>query len=300
MTYCTNPSPSSNHSFASESDFESILTGSPAALKKRYPVMTQEEFQKNWADYRAGSEKARDRILMANQGLVHRCIKSIAAFHASDRDDYFQQAQMGLYHALQKCDPTLGAFSTYATRWIQSYVQELRLNLSSDVYVPQTTRKFRSKVTLLLKKLDGDGVKDPVSEAARQLGVPVSAIQAMQALRRQSLEEPVNQQAGSDKPVTILDTVAEQGEDNTESEAHKDSLARVIGDLLLTLDEREAEAVRLYFGLSGIDCEERYAEVGRQLGISREHARNVYKKSVEKLRLMKEDVRVKDALAGIG
>ena len=101
---------------------------------------------------------------------------------------------------------------------------------------------------------------------------------------------------GDDGNSRLLDFVAD-----TEREGAVDSLSRkrfVEGtrDLLATLSEREAQVLRMRFGLDG-GAERTLAEIGASFDLTRERIRQIETQALRKLRLPTRAKRLR-ALAG--
>ncbi|NMT63475.1 sigma-70 family RNA polymerase sigma factor [Marinobacter orientalis] len=263
-------------------------------------LLSPEEFTETWKAYKNGSVAARDKILLANQRLVMRFIRKQRNGHPDERDDLYQVGHLGLHHALKKYEPEKGAFSTYASRWIKSYIHEARAKSSSDVYIPQETRKFKNKVIRRVSQLQERGCDNPYEEAARELGKSVGQIKSVMALKKRSLQTPVAWSENSEHVQTLQDTLEDDRSSNLEAFAQNSQVSQIVKDLLGTaLSEREARIMQLYFGLSAIDCNRSFAAVARQMDITRERVRQIYIEASAKLKALGGDVSVIEALEGI-
>lgn len=205
------------------------------------------------------------------------------------------EGSLGLMLAVRKFDPERGTrFVTYAGYWIRAYV--LDLVVKSTSMVGAGSGVLRSKLFFRLRRERAQiaGLEqDPerrLEMLARRFGVSTDKARAMLTqldARDISLDASVH----SDSGVTLLDTMRNQDDD----QEHELLLAqqqhlqrRELNDALESLDRRERFIVERRI-MS--DDELSLAELGRQLGVSRERARQLEARAKRKLRHQLEALR---------
>lgn len=264
-----------------------------------YDLLDKDQVAQLWADYKNGSAVARNQLLLANQRLVMKCIRDLPYVDPNDADDLFQQGHLALHAALGTFDPEKGSFGTHAYRRIKESFGTWHSKAYADVYVPQSARKFRDKARKLVNKLNMEGRENPRADAARELGVPVDAIDSMLALKRKSLQTPRQAVNDADAAQTLQDTLADVSAQSQHDVVSRDETSRLVDDLLAGLKAPEALVLRFFYGIAAHDCNQSFAEVARHTGMTREGARKAYQRGMKKLEALSEDGRMPEALAAL-
>lgn len=200
------------------------------------------------------------------------------------------EGNFGLVHALQKFDTSRGTrFVTYASYWIRAYI--LNYVIRSWSMVGGGSGALRSKVFFKLRRervrianLVGEG--EQANELlASALGLPEAKVAAMvRALdaRDVSLDGPVF----SNSATTLADTLIAADSNQEESLARTESRGFVrdaVSEALGGLDQRERYIVEKRL-MADHEDELSLAEIGRQLGVSRERARQLEERAKRKLK----------------
>jgi len=233
---------------------------------------------------RGGDVEAQHHLVVANLRLV----VSVAARYLGrglDLADLIQAGNLGLLRAAEKYDERVGIrFSTYATWWIRQAAARAITSEGHVIRLPehldQAVRQVRRTRWQLMQTL-GRWPTDAEAAAAlhRVLGAGVLA-RALQVQRDiVSLDAPVD---GTEDLVTA-DVVADEGAPAPPAVVEGTLLREAVASAVRELPAREAEVIRLRFGLAG--CREcTLKEVGRQLGISHERVRQIETAALRKLR----------------
>jgi RNA polymerase sigma-32 factor len=204
--------------------------------------------------------------------------------------DLVQEGNVGLMQAAARFEPDREIrFSTYATWWIRSAMQDFVLRNWSIVRTGTTAaqkslffnlRRMRAKIEEASgRPLDDDG-RDKI---ATQLGVDVSEVEAMEtrmAASDQSLNSPVADGAESEWQDFIADTRANPEEvviGMRDAQTRSRWLAEALGEL--STRERTIIAQRRLTD-EGATLE----ELGRELGVSKERVRQLEHRALMKLR----------------
>jgi RNA polymerase primary sigma factor len=118
-------------------------------------------------------------------------------------------------------------------------------------------------------------------EIAEALGISLEEVSETLALARRirSLDAAL----GEDEENSLLEILPDETQESPDLLLSRDSLRAAVDLALDTLDEREREVIRLYFGLDG-DSEMTLGAIGARFGLTRERVRQIKEKALRKLR----------------
>lgn len=198
-----------------------------------------------------------------------------------EMEDLIQEGNYGLIKASEKYDHSLGfEFSTYATFWIKQAILKAIYNTGRTIRLPVHLRGELSKLLQASKKLSGGNQLPTLEELAQETGLDEDAIQELQSYIPDtiSLDTPI----GQEKDSTLGDMIADDSA-SAEDMSEELSLKKAINDMLLTLKPKEAEVLRLRFGLD-TDEELTLEQIGQMKNVTRERIRQIEMKALESLR----------------
>ncbi|MDO4671805.1 MAG: sigma-70 family RNA polymerase sigma factor, partial [Porphyromonadaceae bacterium] len=139
-----------------------------------------------------------------------------------------------------------------------------------------------NKITKALQKFEQENERKPSSsELAEELDLPVEKVADTLKVsgRHISVDAPFVE--GEDN--SLLDVLVNDDTPNTDKELMDESLAREIDRTLSTLTDREAQIVKLFFGIGGHQ-EMTLEEIGDKFGLTRERVRQIKEKAIRRLR----------------
>jgi RNA polymerase primary sigma factor len=227
-------------------------------------------------------ETAKDVLIRSNLRLVvsiaKKCTNRGVQFL-----DLIQEGNIGLMRAVEKYEYRRGyKFSTYATWWIRQAVTRAIADQSRTIRVPVHVNEVLQKVRHAQIALVQEKGREPTAnEVARELGLPVAKVRhAMRVgLGAVSLEVPV----GTENATSLGDLIEDESGDSPLQQLLTSDLRRQTQRMLEHLHPREAQILRMRFGL-GFDRQHTLDEIGRELTLTRERIRQIESKALSKLR----------------
>ena len=246
----------------------------------RYPLLTAEEEIALAKRIERGDAAAKELMINSNLRLVVSIAKRYQG-HNLSLLDLIQEGVLGLIRATEKFDWRRGfKFSTYATWWIRQAVQRGVQNRARVIRVPVHVAELERKAARTERELTGKLGRAPTEdEIADAANISIDKLrQAREAVRTlASLDRPI----GEDGSATLADLVASPGADPA-SEVLVSLDAGVLARALETLAPRQQRIVELRFGFGGQEPVS-LAEVGKELGLTRERVRQLEQSALEQL-----------------
>ena len=229
------------------------------------------------------ADRAKGELIEANLRLV----VAIARKHSGQGllfADLIQEGNIGLMRAVDKFDYKRGfKFSTYATWWIRQSITRAIADqgrtIRTPVHMVETGNRLASARSRLAQV---QGREPTMEELADEVGLPLAKTQMALMARREpvSLETP----AGEDGSARLVDFVADNDGGDALDTLLQKRFVEGTRDLLATLTTREAQVLRMRFGLDG-GAERTLAEIGTSFALTRERIRQIETQALRKLRL---------------
>jgi RNA polymerase primary sigma factor len=230
---------------------------------------------------RGGDRNALDQLTRANLRFVVRVAKQYQNQGLS-LGDLINEGNLGLIKAIKRFDETKGyRFISYAVWWIRQSILQALAEQSRIVRLPLSRISILSKICRTSSGLEQTFGRLPsLSEIAQELDLEdYDVVQTMtMSGRHLSLDAPFGDENGR-----LLDTLEDRIHPPPDELIIQQAMRTDIRRALATLSHREAEILRLYFG---IDEERAWTleEIGERLGLTRERVRQIKEKAIQRLR----------------
>jgi len=246
------------------------------------PLITVKEEIELAALIQKGDAKAREKMITANLRLVVKIAQQYANIGLSLLD-LINEGNIGLMKAVERFDPTKGGkLSTYGAWWIKQSIKRALANQSKTIRLPvhmvDRVMQMRRTSAELAERLDRDPTDD---ELAAEMNLPISRVAHLKSVSKKpaSLDSPI----GENETSTLGEVVADDNAINPFEQLQRKSLIGDVNIVLSKLEPREADIIRLRFGLEGRDPLT-LEEVGAKIGVTRERVRQIQEQALRQLR----------------
>ena len=229
-----------------------------------------------------GDVKALDKLIRANL----RFVVSVSKQYQNQGlclPDLINEGNLGLIKAAQRFDETRGfKFISYAVWWIRQSILQALAEQARIVRLPLNKIGSINKINKTFADLEQKYEREPsVQEIAEVLEmIPDDVKEALKSAGRHvSMDAPITQ----DEETTLYDVILSKDSPSPDKSLLTDSLRKEIERVLSTLTYREANIIRLYFGLNG-KHPHTLEEIGEEFSLTRERVRQIKEKAIRRLK----------------
>ncbi|MCZ6875798.1 MAG: RNA polymerase sigma factor RpoD/SigA [bacterium] len=247
------------------------------------PVPTPEEEVKLGRLIHQGNEEALNELIERNLRFVVQVAGKYKGY-GLPLADLINEGNLGLMHAARKFDPERGVrFITYAVWWIRQAVLHALAEGGNAVRLPIKQAEALSKLRQKFEQMRQlQGVDPSLEELALELDMKPAEVADLLRVYRPylSLDAPIK----DEHDATKLDFMQSDSIPSSEDAFFHSAMIREVHTLLDLLDSRESKILRARFGFDG--KAKSLAEIGRELGLSRERVRQIESRARNKLRVL--------------
>ena len=241
-----------------------------------------------------GDEDATDKLVLANL----RFVVSVAKMYQNQGlslGDLINEGNVGLIKAAKRFDETRGfKFISYAVWWIRQGIMSAIADQSRVVRLPLNRVGDLTKISKAYRNLEQEFERKPTAEELAKI-LDMTTDEVAYALqisgRHVSMDAPLK--SGDENKSTLMDVLHNENQSMPDRDLINDSLKNEVANILSTLTEREAEVIRLSFGI-GTNQKATLEEIGEKFNLTRERIRQIKEKALRKLRISKISKKLKE------
>ena len=228
--------------------------------------------------------RAREQLVRSNLRLVVNIAKKYGG-RGMSLGDLIEEGNLGLIKAVDYFDPDHGTrFSTYAAWWIKQSIKRALLSNVQPVHIPTYMVALINQWRHTTAELESTlGRTLDVEEMAEIMQLPVRKAKIInQIVKILSSVRDTSGSDGTDENQVIEDTLQDKNTNMPEDGLVADEECAKVLRLLDEIDQREANVLRLHYGLNG-QAPLTLKEIGEKLGLTRERIRQIQRAALTKL-----------------
>lgn len=234
-----------------------------------------------------GDEIAKEKLIKANLRFVVSVAKQFQN-QGLTLGDLINEGNIGLIKAAQKFDVTRGfKFISYAVWWVRQGIMQAIADQQRVVRLPLNRVSLLTKISKATKTLEQEYERKPSpEELAHYLEITTDEVLYTQQTsgRQLSIDAPLR--IGDENKNSLLDVIPDNKNTLPDKQLMQESLKNEVVTILDRLTEREAEVIKLSYGI-GCEKSATLEEIGERFHLTRERIRQIKEKALSKLRVSK-------------
>jgi RNA polymerase primary sigma factor len=248
----------------------------------RYPLLSREEEAALAIRIRQDDEEALRHLVRANLRFVVSVAKRYSG-QGLQLSDLINEGNLGLLKAARRFDESRGyRFISYAVWWIRQAIMQALLDKSRTVRLPQNQTALLIKINRTRSALQAEGIPNPdPGQIAQRLEVDEGDVKHALASDRVEMGLDDFGSDGEERP--LRDTLADESAQAPDYDVLMRGLREDVRRALSVLNQREANVVIQYFGLSFEDAQT-LQTIGSRMGLTRERIRQIKERALAKMR----------------
>lgn len=246
------------------------------------PLLSSEDEAILSQQIKDGNQEALQKLVKANLRFVISVAKQYQN-QGMPLLDLINEGNIGLIEAAKRFDAIKGyKFISYAVWWIRQAILKALAEQSRIVRLPLNRISELCKIVKQSRYLEQRLHRVPqIKEVVEGLGIAED--EATEIIQMSSLPAPLDAPLDREDDRSLLHILPNEKQPLPDKETMDKSLVGELKRILTTLAPREAEIIKLYYGLEG-KRPHTLEEIGRRFGLSRERARQIKKKALIKLK----------------
>ena len=245
-------------------------------------LITAEEEVELAKKIKAGDQIALERLTKANLRFVVSVAKQYQG-QGLTLPDLINEGNLGLIKAAKRFDETRGfKFISYAVWWIRQSIIQAISEQSRMVRLPLNKIGAISKINKGTSQLEQQLEREPNAKEISEF-LDISENEVSNVMNMNSRHVSVDAPFAEGEDHGLLDVMVNSDSPNADNGLLKESLNREIKRSLATLTEREAEVLKLFYGIDG-NREISLEEIGSKFDLTRERVRQIKEKAIKRLK----------------
>ncbi len=236
-----------------------------------------------------GDDNALNKLIRSNLRFVISVAKQYQNQGLS-LPDLINEGNVGLIKAAKRFDETRGfKFISYAVWWIRQSITLALAEQTNIVRFPLNKLDTANKINNMYHQLEQQLQRSPTTdELANELNIDYNEISKIinNTMNHISMDAAFSDENDNN----LYDILLNKNIQSPEQNLIKESLQIEIEAVLASLDESEADIIRMYFGLAG-NRPHSLTEIGKHLNITKERVRQIKNKIMEKIKKRSEILR---------
>ena len=245
-------------------------------------LLTAEEEVNLARRIRAGDDVALSKLIKSNLRFVVSVSKQYQNQGLS-LPDLINEGNLGLIKAAKRFDETRGfKFISYAVWWIRQSILQALAEQARIVRLPLNKIGSLNKINKVLAKLEQKFEREPTAEEVAK-ALEMSPNDVKKALKTSGRHISMDAPLANGEDGNLYDVMYNKDLPGPDKNLLTDSLRKEIERVLTALSRREAEILRLYFGLNGVPPHT-LEEIGEEFDLTRERVRQIKEKAIRRLK----------------
>lgn len=248
----------------------------------RVDLITAEEEVELAKRIKKGDKAALERMITANLRFVVSVAKQYQNQGLS-LPDLINEGNLGLIKAAQRYDDTRGfKFISYGVWWIRQAILQALAEQARIVRLPLNKIGSITRINKTYVRLEQEFQREPTTDEVAFL-LETSSEVVEDALKVSSHHVSMDSPIHSDENTSLYDLLLNEDSPSPDHQLMESSLRKEIDRSLSTLDQREADVIRYFYGLCG-HRQHTLDEIGKEFGLTRERVRQIKEKTIKKMR----------------
>ncbi|HOC94654.1 MAG TPA: RNA polymerase sigma factor RpoD/SigA [Candidatus Cloacimonadota bacterium] len=249
-----------------------------------YKTLSREEEHDLALRARDGDAEAMNKLIQANLKFVVK-IASRYQNRGLSLSELISEGNIGLIKAVEKFDPDKGIkLISYAIWWIKQRIMLAVSEKSSMIRVPMgkasSVHRIKAASDRIYSETGEAATKEELSE---KMQLPERSIEQLrgQLAETTSFDDPLY--SGDFQEFTTRDMMRDDDLSDPQKIYYRDRIHEKLNKAIDSLDHREADIIRTYFGLNEDKESQNFAQIAESLGLSRERVRQIQKEALRKI-----------------
>jgi len=231
---------------------------------------------------RDGDEPSLEKLTKANLRFVVSVAKQYQCQGLS-LGDLINEGNLGLIKAANRFDETRGfKFISYAVWWIRQSILQALAEQSRIVRLPLNRVGTMNKIGKAFSALEQEFEREPSPEEIAQI-LELSDFEVSDTIQKSGKHLSLDAPFSEEEENRLLDIIENREQPSPDNTLISESLRIELDRALSTLSSREAEVVKLYFGLD-LETPLTLEEIGEKFELTRERVRQIKEKALRRLR----------------